>query len=277
MDIDVEVDRSTQQALFERVRRHTGIVMTDRKWALLHGRLRRRLQTLALADYRDYLALLEGEAEEVGHFIDLVTTNETTFFRTPRIWDYLKQSFLPEWAEKHRGSTLQVWSAAASSGEEGYSCAMLFEEFRLTHPLFRYRILGTDISSQVLRDASAGVYQGRNLEGLRRSHPAMLERYMRMQGERGEMAPAARASISFRQHNLFKPLLEPARMDLVLLRNVLIYFDEAGQEAVLAQVRKAMAPGGILIIGESESLTRLNTGFEFMQPLVYRNRVTTHA
>lgn len=277
MDIDVEVDRSTQQALFERVHRYTGIVMTDRKWALLHGRLRRRLQTLALADYRDYLVILENQAEEVGHFIDLVTTNETTFFRTPRIWDYLRQSFLPEWANKHRGSTLQVWSAAASSGEEGYSCAMLFEEFRLTHPAFRYRILGTDISAQILREASAGVYQGRNLEGLRRAHPAMYERYLRPQGERAEIVPMLRTAVSFRQHNLFKPLLEPVRMDLVLLRNVLIYFDEAGQEAVLAQVRRAIAPGGVLIIGESESLTRLNTGFEFMQPLIYRNKAVAHA
>ena len=118
MDIESEIDQATQRALLDKVRRHTGIHMADRKWTLLQGRLRRRLQALALNRYRDYLAVLDAQPEEVGTFINLVTTNETSFFRTPRIWDHLWQQLLPEWFRQHRGATLQLWSAAASTGEE---------------------------------------------------------------------------------------------------------------------------------------------------------------
>ena len=268
---DATADPATQAALFARVRRHTGIAMAERKWTLLHGRLRRRLQALALSSYRDYLAVLDGSADEVGHFIDLVTTNETSFFRTPRIWDYLWHGFLPAWHAAHPGGTLQAWSAAASTGEEAYSLAMLCEEFRARHADFRYRILATDIARRVLDAAAAGRYLGRNVDGLRKARPAMLEKYFRRDGETFAVAPELRAHVGFRTHHLYRPLAGAERFDLVLLRNVLIYFDEAGQEAVLENVRRSMAPRAVLLVGESESLNRLRTGFAYQQPLIYRN------
>ena len=271
IDIEATVDPATQSALFARVRRHTGIVMADRKWTLLHGRLRRRLQALELASYRDYLTVLDQSPEEVGHFIDLVTTNETSFFRTPRIWDYLWHGFLPAWHAAHPAATLQVWSAAASTGEEAYSAAMLFEEFREQHPAFRYHILGTDIANRVLDVGRAGQYLGRNIDGLRKLRPAMLEKYFRQQDETCTVLPALRAGVSFRTHNLYQLLPDPTRFDLVLLRNVLIYFDEAGQEAVLENVRRSMVERAVLLVGESESLSRIRTGFAYQQPLIYRN------
>lgn len=271
VDTEALADPVTQRALFAQVRRHTGIVMADRKWTLLHGRLRRRLQALELSSYRDYLAVLDSSAEEVGHFIDLVTTNETSFFRTPRIWDYLWHGFLPAWHAAHPGGTLQVWSAASSTGEEAYSVAMLCEEFRERHPTFRYRILGTDIAQRVLDTARAGQYLGRNIDGLRKVRPAMLEKFFQAEGEAHTVLPALRAGVSFRPHNLYQALRDPTRFDLVLLRNVLIYFDEAGQEAVLENVRQSMAERAVLLVGESESLSRIRTGFAYQQPLIYRN------
>lgn len=271
IDTEASADAATQHALFARVRRHTGIVMAERKWTLLHGRLRRRLQALELASYREYLAVLDQSAEEVCHFIDLVTTNETSFFRTPRIWEYLQSAFLPAWHAAHPAATLQVWSAAASTGEEAYSAAMLFEQFRERHPGFRYRILGTDIAQRVLDVGRAGQYLGRNIEGLRKLHPALLEKYFATHEGTSTVLPALRASVSFRTHNLYQPLPEPTRFDLVLLRNVLIYFDEPGQEAVLESVRRSMADDAVLLVGESESLSRLRTGFVYQQPLIYCN------
>jgi chemotaxis protein methyltransferase CheR len=270
-DIEANVDVATQRALFARVRRHTGIAMADRKWTLLHGRLRRRLQALSLSSYGEYLAVLDGSSEEVGHFIDLVTTNETSFFRTQRIWDYLRNSFLPAWQAAHPGGTLQVWSAAASTGEEAYSLAMLFEEFRQMHPDFRYGILGTDIAQRVLDTGRAGRYAGRNVNGLLKAHPAMLEKYFRHDGEARTVVPALRTHVTFRTHNLYQPLVAAPLFDLVLLRNVLIYFDEPGQEAVLENVRRTMAPHAVLLLGESESLNRISTGFAYQQPLIYLN------
>lgn len=270
-DTEANVDLTTQKALFARVRRHTGIAMADRKWTLLHGRLRRRLQALSLSSYGEYIAVLDSSTDEVGHFIDLVTTNETSFFRTQRIWDYLWHGFLPAWHAAHPGDTLHVWSAAASTGEEAYSAAMLFEEFREKHPDFRYRILGTDIAKRVLDAGRAGQYLGRNIDGLRKAHPARLEKYFQRDDEVYSVVPALRPHITFRTHSLYQPLADAPCFDLVLLRNVLIYFDEPGQETVLEHVRQAMAPQAVLLLGESESLNRIRTGFAYQQPLIYRN------
>jgi chemotaxis protein methyltransferase CheR len=276
VEINDDADHSTRQALLASVHRHTGITMTEKKWPLLQGRLRRRLQALSLASYRDYLAVLESRVDEAVHFIDLVTTNETSFFRTPRIWDYFCQQFLPKWHAAHAGKTLQVWSAAASSGEEAYSVAMLCEEFREKHPAFRYRILATDIAQCMVVAGTGGRYQGRSIDGLRRTRPAFFEKYFEPAGEGFAVVPALRANVSFRQHHLYGRLAESGRIDLALLRNVLIYFDDGGQQTVVDQVYHALAPDGVLIVGESESLTRHRTGFGFEQPLIYRRMEAMH-
>jgi chemotaxis protein methyltransferase CheR len=271
VDIDKDVEESVQRALIEQVRRHTGIAMNERKWTMLKGRLRRRVMALGLPDYRDYLQVLDTSAEEVRDFIDLVTTNETSFFRTPRIWEYLAQTFLPKWQAAHAGTPLRVWSAAASSGEEAWTTAMLCEEFRASEPAFRYAIVGTDISDGILANARAGSYQGRSIDGLRQNHPALVQKWFRSEGAQATVNDALRTHVSFRQHNLYSVPRDLGQFDLVLLRNVLIYFDIDGQQAVLSNVRRAMKPDAILIVGESESLSRVATGFTFEQPLIYRN------
>ena len=271
MDTEREVDQATRRAFFDQVRRHTGIAMNERKWPMLEGRLRRRLRELELPAYRDYLHVLEAQPGEVRDFIDLVTTNETSFFRTPRIWNYFAQQFLPSWFDARPDAPLRVWSAAASSGEEAYTVAMLCEEFRRTHPAFRYRILATDIGDAILREAAAGRFQGRSIDGLKETHPELLDRYFGAQDGAYSAGPALRANVTFRRHNLHEPPRDIGPMDVTLLRNVLIYFDTAGQQAVLANVRRAMAADGVLIVGESESLSRFEMGFVFEQPLIYRN------
>jgi chemotaxis protein methyltransferase CheR len=269
--MDREVDQATRRAFFDQVRRHTGIAMSERKWTLLEGRLRRRLRELALPDYRDYLQVLEAKPEEVNDFIDLVTTNETSFFRTPRIWEYFAQQFLPRWFDARPDTPLRVWSAAASSGEEAYTVAMLCEEFRLAHPGFRYRIVATDIADGILRKAAAAQYRGRSIDGLAQTHPELLKKYFSAHEELFCAGPALRANVTFRKHNLHQRPRDLGSFDVTFLRNVLIYFDADGQQAVLENVRRAMAPGGVLIVGESESLSRFDMGFAFEQPLIYRN------
>lgn len=276
MDFDQDVEPAVRRALFEQVRRHTGIAMNDRKWTMLKGRLRRRIMALELPDYRDYLRVLDTDADEVRGFIDLVTTNETSFFRTPRIWEYIASEYLPKWAAAHAGRPLRVWSAAASSGEEAWSMAMLCEEFRARHAAFRYAIVGTDISDGILANASAGRYGGRSMEGLRQHHPALLQKYFRSEGGEITVGDALRAQVVFRRHNLYDVPRDMGAFDLVLLRNVLIYFDVDGQKAVLANARRAMRPAGVLIVGESESLSRVANGFAFEQPLIYRNEERDH-
>jgi chemotaxis protein methyltransferase CheR len=271
-----EIDPATRRAFFDQVRRHTGIAMSERKWTMLEGRLRRRLNALSLTGYRDYLRMLDEQPDEVRDFIDLVTTNETSFFRTPRIWEYFSQQFLPQWFEAHRGTTLRLWSAASSTGEEAYTTAMMCEAFRTQHPAFRYQIVGTDISDAVVRQASLGLYRGRNADALSAAHPELVQKHFTARDDGLQANAALRANVSFRQHNLYHVPRGIGPVDLAFLRNVLIYFDADGQQAVLENVRRAMVPNGVLIVGESESLSRFETGFGFEQPLIYRNRGADH-
>jgi chemotaxis protein methyltransferase CheR len=167
-----------------------------------------------------------------------------------------------------------VWSAAASSGEELYSIAMLCDQFAAVAAGFRYQILGTDISNQILAQARAGTYAGRSVERLRASHPDWVGSYFTARGDGLQVADALKRHVTLAQHNLLKPLRPPSpftdqKFDLVFLRNVLFYFDQEHQQAVLQQVRHSMAPQARLILGESESITGRDTAWQFERPLIY--------
>lgn len=271
-----ELDQATLAALITLVRKHTGITMGEHKRNLLERRLRPRMDALALSCYRAYLDRVEQDRDEVPHFIDLVTTNDTLFFRTPQVWAYLEQEFLPAWWTAHQGRRLEIWSAAAASGEELYSLAMLCEEFHASHPAFRYRIVGTDISRQMLELARTGCYSGRSVERLRETHPARLANYF-TPSPRGcvQVADTLRRNIELRSHNLLHPLQPRQQFDLVLLRNVLIYFDLAHQHTVLQQARHSMAHHAVMIIGESESISRLDTAYTLERPMIYQMKAAT--
>ncbi|SEN86004.1 chemotaxis protein methyltransferase CheR [Duganella sp. CF517] len=265
---------ATLSALIALVREHTGIAMSDRKSVLLERRLRPRMLALDIASYQGYVQRVRDDDAEVAHFIDLVTTNDTLFFRTQHVWDYVEREFLPRWWRAHPDRTLTVWSAAASSGEELYSLAMLCDQFAAHAPGFRYRILGTDISRQILAQAGAGDYAGRSVERLLASHPDWVAKYFTARGDSLRVVDALKRHVTLAQHNLLKPLRPPSpfthqQFDLVFLRNVLFYFDQEHQQAVLQQVRHSMAPQARLILGESESITGLDTAWQFERPLIY--------
>ncbi len=252
------------------VRQHTGIAMTPRKSVLLERRLQPRLQALSLHSYQAYLDRVASDRDEVAHFIDLVTTNDTLFFRTPQVWDYFRDRYLPAWARAHPGGCLKVWSAAAASGEELYSIAMLCEQFKLQAPAFRYQILASDISQQILGAARAGQYSGRSVERIRLSHPDLLRTYFTPSPYGVKVNDELRQHVSFAQHNLLEALRPAQRFDLVFLRNVLIYFDAEHQETVLRQARLSLKDEGRLILGESETIARLGTGYQFEFPMIYK-------
>jgi chemotaxis protein methyltransferase CheR len=268
--MEASLSPSTLTALIALVRKHTGIAMTERKSVLLDRRLRPRMQALDIASYQAYLDKVEQDRAEVPHFIDLVTTNDTLFFRTQQVWDYVEQDFLPQWWRAHPGQRLKVWSAAASSGEELYSMAMLCEEFQSVTPGFSYRIHATDISGQILAAARAGCYGGRSVERIRTSHPDWVRKYFNAVDGGLQVVDGLKKNVELARHNLLTPLKPQQQFDLVFLRNVLIYFDQEHQQAVLQQARLSMAPHARIILGESESISGLNTAFQFDRPMVYR-------
>lgn len=265
------IQPETLSALIALVRQHTGIAMSERKSILLERRLRPRMQALEIASYQAYLDKVVRDSAEVPHFIDLVTTNDTLFFRTPQVWEYVEHEFLPQWWQAHAGRRLHIWSAAASSGEELYSVAILCAEFQAKAPGFSYQIHATDISQQILAQARAGHYAGRSVEKLRASHPEWVKKYFRTASDGLHVVDALKQNVELAQHNLLTPLKSRKQFDLVFLRNVLIYFDQDHQQIVLQQARHSMAPHARLILGESESISGLglNTAYRCERPMIY--------
>lgn len=270
MDSAQGIHPETLTALIALVRQHTGIAMTERKSVLLERRLRPRMQALSIGSYQAYLDKVVRDRAEVPHFIDLVTTNDTLFFRTPQVWDYVEHEFLPQWWRDHPGQRLKVWSAAASSGEELYSMAMLCEEFQAGTPGFGYQIYATDISQQILTQARMGHYAGRSVERIRDTHPEWVKKYFRACSNGLQVVDALKKHVELARHNLLEPLPVNKQFDLVFLRNVLIYFDQEHQQLVLQQARHSMAPHARLIVGESESISGLNVAYHFDRPMIYQ-------
>ena len=258
-------------ALIALVRQHTGIAMNEHKRVLLQGRLLPRMRQLGLTSYRDYVARVASGGPEVEAFVNMVTTNDSAFFRTPAVWRWLEGDFLKAWRSS-AGGVLRIWSAAAATGEEAYSLAMLCAELREREPAFRYAIHATDIATEALAQARAGVYGGRSAERFQAARPSLFAKYMQPAASAGEyeVTAALREHVTFAEHNLLGPAPMLGHFDLVMLRNVLIYFDEANQERALRQVRVAMRGDARLVLGEQETISRIATPFEFEQHHVYR-------
>jgi len=257
-------------ALIKLVRQHTGIAMNEHKRVLLQGRLRPRLRALGLDSWSGYIARLASDRNEVASFINSVTTNDTAFFRTPAVWRWLEQRFLPDWVARGESTPLRIWSAAAATGEEAYSLAMTCLEYRKQAPDLRFEILSTDISTDALETAQKGVYRGRSVERFEADYPALFKAYLRPVADGYRVTPEVAQQVAFGEHNLLRKPPRTAGYDLVLLRNVLIYFDAEAQLQVLDGARAAMRPDARLVLGEQESITRLQTAFAFEQAHVYR-------
>ena len=251
----------------------TGISMSTKRKSMLVSRLRGRLRANHLKDFASYLELLNTKNSEVDEFVNSVTTNKTLFYRTPRIWVHLRDVFIPNWIRENHNRAMQVWSAAASTGEEIYTAGMILEDFRLSQKNFDYRLIGTDVSERVIQIAEQGLYRGRVITMLRQAAPELLNRHMLGNEDAGyRVAPDIRSRIKFKQHNIFTPIKAEQQFDLILLRNLMIYFDRKDQEKALGHVERALRPNGILVIGESETLSQMQSNFIAAEPLIYRRR-----
>lgn len=243
----------------------TGIALSVNKASMVEGRLRKRIKLLNLESYKSYYDFLSESLEEKKIFIDLITTNETYFFRTDRVWDYIEADFLSSWNKNSSGKKLKIWSAASSSGEEAYSVAICCENKKVP-----YQVLATDISSEILERARLGVYTGRSVENLKSKKPELFKKYLQSKDDACEIISLLRSKVTFEEYNLVQPKILKDRFDLVLLRNVLIYFNRRDQERVVKNIAAHMNIGAILIIGESESLYALDVPLEYVAPLIYK-------
>ncbi|WP_395702310.1 CheR family methyltransferase [Aquabacterium sp.] len=244
-----------------------GITLSSAKKALVSGRLDKRLRERGLASYTQYHALLRSgrEPDEVQRAIDLLTTNETYFFREPRHFELLHELALDA---RRQGQPLRVWSAACSSGEEPYSIAMVLADAQGDLP---WEVLASDISSRMLERARSGHYPDTRTEGIA---PEYLRRYcLRGTGPQAGtllVQRALRQRVNFLQINLDRPLPSVGLFDIVFLRNVMIYFDATTKREVVARLVTTLKKGGHLLIGHSESLTDMHPELRAVAPSVYR-------
>jgi chemotaxis protein methyltransferase CheR len=249
-----------------------GLSFADSKRPLISSRLTPRIQRLGLASFDDYAALIEGEGDggDGGEFqvaVDLLTTNETYFFREPAHYELLESELT-----RTRPQTLQVWSAASSFGDEAYSTAMLLADLAQQGRIgSNWQILGTDISDRVLSSAAQGIYPAERLRGV---SPERLKRYcLRGEGESEglvQMQPKLRDRVRFGQLNLCAPIEGLGPFDVVFLRNVLIYFDPPTKRAVVDRVLSQLRPGGLFFIGTAEGRVACDTPLTALAPGAFR-------
>ncbi|MBI4878656.1 MAG: protein-glutamate O-methyltransferase CheR [Planctomycetes bacterium] len=245
------------------VRERSAVVIDFGKEYLVESRLARILRARKIPSLGDLVSLLraapgDGLCEEV---VEAMTTNETSFFRDQACFALLQDKLIPELlAARPRGERLTIWSCACSSGQEPYSLALLLHEMAGQLAGRKVAILATDVCESMLLRARQGIYD--QLEVSRGLPASMLARHFVPRGRAWQVKPEIRALIEFRRLNLagLWPALPHA--GLVLLRNVMIYFDVATRQRVLQHVERVLEPGGYLILGSAETMFKLDSAFE---------------
>lgn len=265
-DFNIELDDKDFRWIRDYVGRTCGIQLTAGKEHLVRNRLAKRLRELRLSSYSQYIELLQKDGgEELRRMVELLTTHKTSFFREAAHFDLLRAHVVPRMREELRG---RIWSAGCSTGEEPYSLAMMLREEIRDIQAGDIRILATDLSGAILEKAKQGRYRKSTLEDL---PPGFASKYFRaLPGGDVEVAPDLKALISFARLNLMEKWPMRGPFDVILCRNVMIYFNRETQQDLVERFSHLLAPGGFLLVGHSESLTGFRHSLRYTQPAVYR-------
>ncbi|HYF69521.1 MAG TPA: protein-glutamate O-methyltransferase CheR [Ohtaekwangia sp.] len=258
------------------IEEHYGIQLPITKLKMVEARLQKRLKALnvnSFTTYFDYVFSESGFAE-YKNMIDLITTNKTDFFRETAHFEFLTQEVFPEILKrKAADDPIRIWSAASSSGEEVYSTLITLEEFFLkTFKKHPYKILGTDLSEQVLKQAVTAVYDEDRIEAL----PLHLKKryFQRNKNKDNALArikPDYLKHVEFKRLNLLKAFVGiEHNYDIIFCRNVLIYFNRVVQETVITKLVAHLSPGGYLLIGHAESITNMKLPLAQVRPTMYK-------
>ncbi|MBI3775921.1 MAG: protein-glutamate O-methyltransferase CheR [Gammaproteobacteria bacterium] len=242
-----------------------GIVLGDNKHYLVSSRLGRLMADDGIKSLNDLLKLLTRDARLRERVIDAMTTNETSWFRDAHPFEAFKEFILPDLAKKVTGP-IRVWSAACSSGQEPYSLSMGVQEYLSSHTgglRSEVEITATDISPTILEEAKAGVYDdialGRGLTSDRRA------RFFQKSGHHLEVRKEIKARVSFRSINLSQNYAALGKFNVILCRNVLIYFSSEMKRDVLQRMANILLPGGYLVLGGSESMANYCDAFQMVR------------
>ena len=246
-----------------------GIVLGEHKREMVYSRIARRIRERKLTDFSTYLAYLNSHKDqEFDAFINALTTNLTSFFRESHHFDYLKKQLVPALLVQNKNSRrVRIWSAGCSTGEEPYSLAMALHELFPSN--WDVKILATDLDSNVLKKAHTGVYSAANVNGL---DDALLKRWFlkSKDDESYKVKPKLQQLISFKRLNLLQDWPMKGPFDLILCRNVVIYFDKDTKDLLFKRYAKILAPHGHLFLGHSETMGKEHIEFKNLGKTMYQ-------
>lgn len=270
-DADIRLSDSELTRIIRLVYTRSGITLHEGKRALVEARLRKRVRALECATFAEYLQYVDADAtgQELSALLDAMATKYTSFFREEQHFQFLETRVLPEL--RPRVGPIRVWSAACATGEEPVTLAMTLREALPAADHARLRLLASDLSTNALGVARAGVYR---LDRVATVPKPLLRTYF----ERGLGAQAGlarvsarlRKAIDFRQLNLLEIASLGEQFDVIFCRNVLIYFDRAVQQRVVSMLERHLAAGGYLFISHSESLNTLDHSLRWVAPAIYQ-------
>lgn len=212
--------------------------------------MKRRIDTLIsrnkYSDYDSYVKALKENKDLFEEFVNYLTINVSEFYRNPQLWEVLEKDIFPELISAH-GNGLKIWSAACSTGDEPYSLVMLLSKFM---PLNRIKIIATDIDRQILEKARMGIYSANSLSGL---PDEFKKKYFTQVGSSYKISDEIKKCVEFKQHNLLKDAY-PSGCDLIVCRNVLIYFTEEAKDDIYRKFYASLNRGGVLFVGSTEQI-----------------------
>lgn len=272
--IDLKLSDNEFNKIRNIVYKTTGISLAETKRALIISRLFRRLKELNFESFEPYIRLLQNDTDETISLINRITTNLTRFYREENQFPVLKQKVLPQLMKtkkKSRDPFLRVWSAGCSTGEEVYTILFeIMEAFKGRVPAgIDFKILGSDIDTNVLKKASSGQYSDEELKGI---NPDILGKYFnRVSDTLYRVKEGVRRYVGFRRINLvYEPFSFKRKIDIVFCRNVVIYFDKETRGNVYMKFHGVLNNPGYFFSGHSENLFKYNHVFSFIEKSVYK-------
>ena len=254
------LDDTNYELYRDLIYKECGITFTPTNRSILESRLKERLREKSIDNVTAYMEILKKDKEELKGFLDSITTNLTRFFRNQAHFDALEKFVIPEIMNIRKTSgIIRIWSAGCSTGEEPYTIAMLLNE--VLPSAWNYEILASDLSLKCLMTAKEGFYANNRIDGIPDNY--LVKYFEKVEGGY-KVKTSIQSKIRFDYHNL-KNDSQQRNFDIVFCRNVIIYFDETAQTAVINRFYDSMASKSFLFIGHSESLFGMNTKFEFLK------------
>ncbi|ACF00347.1 protein-glutamate O-methyltransferase CheR [Rhodopseudomonas palustris] len=241
----------------------SGLDLSADKQYLVESRLLPLARRLSLGGIGDLVQKMKGMGAEslISDVVEAMTTNETFFFRDKVPFDHLREEMLPALLQARAARrSLRIWCAASSTGQEPYSIAMTLKELGPAVAGWRFEIIATDLSPQVLEKSKSGLFS--QFEVQRGLPIQLLVKYFKQAGEVWELSPEIRAMVQHRQLNLLHDFSSLGTFDIVFCRNVLIYFDQTTKVGILERIAKRLEPDGYLTLGAAETVVGLTDAFK---------------